>query len=315
MEIWNSQARYLVEKYYETYLYSIKYVLGFSQEGMNLAKDFENDTNVACKNAALDYLDMNMNPRVTQDIYKAFVISLERMGEIRRGFFCILCDARTQSRLKDFWASTNLFYRDRIYFSKDFCRKLVENTIRSSYFTVFYLKRYADRLGELINCKTKRTTEVIYDIPFWTQQQVKNCYYFKEKYFFFFCEKYCEKFHLAKPNSIFDGDLGELKKFVDLIMQTRHEVFDYPDNNMLMNGLTYEEEILRHNYEDVFTIDVFFKSSTGNVQLEKFQTDVVYWGGMDPWESCENSMYELVLARSNMLAVTSTLALILTWLL
>lgn len=303
MELWNSQSRYLIEKYYETYLYSVKYILGFSQEGMDLARDYENDSNLTCRDSAADFLDMNMNLKVTEDIYKAFVISLEKMGEVRRGFYCVLCDARTQTRLKDFWSSTNLFYKDRMYYSKDFCRKLVENTIRSSYFTVFYLKRYAENLATLINCRTKKTEELVYEIPYWTKHQVKNCYYFKDKYFFFFCERYCQKFHLTKANSIFDGDLTELKKFVDLIIETRHEAFDDPSNNILMNGLTYEEDILKYNYEDVFKNDVFFKSSTNRVQLEKFKTDIVYWGGMDPWESCENSLYQLVLAKSSILKI------------
>ena len=93
-------------------------------------------------------------------------------------------------------------------------------------------------------------------------------------------------------------------------METRHEAFDYPNNNILMNGLTYEEDILKYNYEDVFKNDVFFKSSTGRVQLENFKTDIVYWGGMDPWESCESSLYELILANNDIFKITSIFVLV-----
>ena len=223
------------------------------------------------------------------------------MGDIRRGFYCILCDAKTQERLKDFWASTNLFYRDRIYFSKEFCRKLVEHTIRASYFTVFYLKRFAENMSKLISCKTGDSTQLEYEIPFWTKQQVKNCFYFKNRYFFFFCERYCQKFHLTKANAIFDGDLGELRKFVELLMKTRHETFYYPNNNILMDGVGFEEDFLRYQYENVFKDTVFFRPSTKQVMLDTFKTDVVYYGGMDPWESVENSLYQLVLASSSIL--------------
>lgn len=297
MQLWTSQNRYVIEKYYETYLFSVKYILGYSVQGTILAKDLEDSENEKCKAAAVDYLDMNMNPKVTEDIYASYVNSLERMGVIRKGFYCILCDAKTQDRLTDYWSITNLFYDDRIYFSKGFCHELVESTIRSSYYTVFYLKRFAENLATLINCKTnKQQEELVYEIPYWTKQQVKNCYYFKNKYFFFFCERYCEKFHLVKANEIFDGDLSELKKFVDIIMENKDEVFHSPSSNILMTWVTYEEDILKYNYEDVFKNNIFFKASTKRVKLDEFETDVLYFGGMNPWVSCENSLYDLVLA-------------------
>ena len=164
--------------------------------------------------------------------------------------------------MKDFWASTNLFYKDRIYFSKEFCQKLVDHTIQASYFTVYYLKRFAENTATLINCKTGNTTQLEYEIPFWTKQQVKNCFYFKNKYFFFFCEMYCQKFHLTKANSIFDGDLGQLRKFVEHIIKYRNEVFAYPINNILMDGVSYEERFLEEHYDIVFDEVVFFKPTS-----------------------------------------------------
>lgn len=314
MQLWNNQVKYTVERYYETYLYSIKYILGFSQEVYRLAQDYEKSENSTCKNAANDYISMNFNVKITQDIYKSFVTSLEKMGDIRRGFYCIMCDGRTQAKLKDFWATTNLFYRDRIYFSKEFCRKLVDNTIRSSYFTVYYLKRFAENMVTLINCKTGNNTSLEYEIPFTTKQQVKNCYYFKDKYFFFFCENYCEKFHLTRANAIFDGDLGELKKFVEHVMATRQSAFYYPSNNILMDGVGFEEDYLKYYYSEVLKDTVFYRPTTQQVMLDKFKTDVVYYGGMDPWESCENSLYQLVLASAGLAkAFVISVIVLLSW--
>lgn len=314
LQLWNNQNKFLVERYYETYLYSIKYLLGFSQEVFRLANDFQNSTNATCKAAAVDYIAMNFNFKITQDVYKSFVISLEKMGDVRRGFYCILCDARTQEKLQDFWSSSNLFYKDRIYFSKEFCRKLVDNTIRASYFTVFYLKRFVENMTQLVNCKTGNTTNLEYDIPFMTKQQVKNCYYFKNKYFFFFCEKYCEQFHLTKANSIFDGDIFELKKFVEHIMATRNSAFYYPSNNLLMDGVGFEEDYLKYYYSEVTKDVVFFRPTTTQVMLDQFKTDVVYYGGMDPWESCENSLYQLVLASAGLIkAIAIGVIVLLSW--
>ena len=61
---------------------------------------------------------MNLNPQITRDIYKTYNNAIEELGKIRKGFYCILCDARTQENLRDFWLSTNLFYKDRVYFDK-----------------------------------------------------------------------------------------------------------------------------------------------------------------------------------------------------
>ena len=314
MQLWTSQNRYIIEKYYETYLYSVKYILGYSVQGTILAHEFENSEKEECKNAAVDFLDMNMNPKVTEDIYSAYVNSLESMGVLRKGFYCILCDAYTQDRLTDYWSITNLFYNDRIYFSKGFCRELVENTIRSSYYTVFYLKRFAENLATLINCRVNKTEQIVYEIPYWTKEQVKNCYYFKNKYFFFFCERYCEKFHLVKANAIFDGDLTELKKFVNLIMDNKDTVFQSPNSNILMTWVTYEEDILKYNYDSVFQNNVFFKASTKRVQLDEFETDILYFGGMNPWNSCEKSLYELIIASFEILKTTFVIMLFGLWL-
>lgn len=161
---------------------------------------------------------------------------------------------------------------------------MVEKTIRSSYFKIFYLKRFAENLSQLISCSTQEK-KIEFDISYFTTQQVKNCYYFKDKYFFFFCENYCEHFHLTKADSIFDGELLELKKFVDLIMKTKHTVFDYPDNNILMWRVTFEEDLLKKNYEIALNENIYFKASS-RIKLDEFVTDVLYWGGMDPWDSC-----------------------------
>ena len=43
---------------------------------------------------------------------------------------------------------------------------------------------------------------------------------------------------------MFDGDLYELKKFVDLIKANKDKVFNSPNNNILMYMLTFEDDVL-----------------------------------------------------------------------
>ena len=63
-------------------------------EALKLADEFKEAKGV-CKNAADDLKKMNLNPTLTQDIYRTYTAALDEMGKIRKGFYCILCDART----------------------------------------------------------------------------------------------------------------------------------------------------------------------------------------------------------------------------
>lgn len=92
-------------------------------------------------------------------------------------------------------------------------------------------------------------------------------------------------------------------------MKNKHEVFDYPNNNVLMWTVTYEEDLLKKNYEIVFNESIYFKASN-NVKLDNFVTDVVYWGGMDPWSSCEQSMYEISIAGENIFRILGSILMI-----
>jgi hypothetical protein len=298
---WTSGTKAKIERYYEVYLFSLKYILGFSSEGFLLAKDYESSQKAECKQAAGEYQSMNLNPKLTLEMYNTYVNSLTSIGDVRRGFFCTLCDARTQSQLQDFWSSTNIFYSDRIYFSKEFCQTLVDSTIRASYFTINYLKRYAENLSTLMACKSNATDKPSYEIAYLTRQQVKNCFFFKNKYFFFFCENYCENFHLTKASGLFDGDLVNLQKFVNYIAKYRNEVFYYPNNNILMDGMAFQESFMKDSFTDVLKDSVFFKAgSQQQVLLDKFKTDVVYRGGMNAFVPAQNSKFQLVLAGSEL---------------
>ena len=144
---------------------------------------------------------------------------------------------------------------------------MVEVTIRSSYFKVYYLKKFSEHIATLIKCQTGATPEgesdeMEFDLPYFTSMQVRHCYFFKDKYFFFYCEKYCERFHLTKRSSIFDGEIKQLRKFVEYIIDNKHEAFDYPDNNVLMYSVTWEEDLLKENFDIVEEEKIFFPATT-----------------------------------------------------
>ena len=81
----------------------------------------------------------------------------------------------------------------------------------------------------------------------------------RNKFFFYFCEKYCEHFQLTSPTDLFDGNLRELKKIVDFLKVRREKVFDYPENNILTDGVSFELNVLEMNWQLVFDESVFFR--------------------------------------------------------
>ena len=60
--------------------------------------------------------------------------------------------------------------------------------------------------------------------------------------------------------------------------------------------LTYEDDVLADNFKFLESVSKFF-TATNQTDLAKFKTDVVYFGGgMNPWDSCETSLYPLNIA-------------------
>ena len=138
-----------------------------------------------------------------------FKSSIKKFSELRRGFFCFLCDANNQKMVPDFYNTTNLLAYKQIYYSKEFCKRLVDDTITASFYQVYDMKRFLDATSVLVNCKRGRDSEydITYEISLEQQDAVKNCYYFRNKFFFQFCQKYCTLFNITKASPVLEGDL------------------------------------------------------------------------------------------------------------
>lgn len=142
-----------------------------------------------------------------------------------------------------------------------------------------------------MGCINSSSSQIQYQISINQKSQIRNCYYYHKKYFFFFCEQYCENFDLTKPDPIFDGDIIQLKKFVDFIMENRHQAFAFPNNNILTDGVGFEENIIAFNFGEVFKDMVFFRPTTQQVLLDKFKTNFLYYGGIDPIISVQDNEF------------------------
>lgn len=300
--MWNDHDKFIVERHYSTYLYSLKYLLGFVEGVNTLATEFENSQDGDCKNAAVDQLALGMTSSTAAEIFREYEKALEALSTLRKGFYCLLCDALTQDKLKEYWSSGGDYRSDRVYASSVFCKTLVDQTIKASYSTTHYLKRYVENSTTLMGCKIKKPTILNYELSFEAKKQVKNCYYFRDSHFFFFCSGYCQSFNLVRPVPELDGDLGELRKFVSFYIDHREGVFG-EGGNSLIKDLKVEEGFLKENYNHPLESEVFFKPKNEKVDLSGFGTTILNFGGIDIWESVEGSLYQYVVEKTDILRI------------
>lgn len=142
----------------------------------------------------------------------------------------------------------------------------------------------------------KQIQNLTYSVGYMREKRVKNCYYFKEKYFFFFCEGYCEDFSLIKSAGIVEGDLSEIKPFVEFFNNYKEQLFEDPGTNVLMGGMSYEEEYLMENLGNFAKEVVFFPPMSDEVDLKGFEIDVDISSGVNPYFSAEHSQFNIAIA-------------------
>jgi hypothetical protein len=138
-----------------------------------------------------------------------------------------------------------------------------------------------------------------YSIGYLREKRVKNCYYFNQKYFFFFCEGYCEDFSLIKSAGIVEGDLSEIKPFVEFFNKYKEQIFPNPGENVLIGTMSYDEEYLMENLETFAKEVIFFPPMTDDIDLKGFELDVDFTDGVNPYISAEHSKFDISLASQN----------------
>lgn len=63
---------------------------------------------------------------------------------------------------------------------------------------------------------------------------------------------------MTKPSLVFDGDIYQLKKFVDYIKDNKYKYFASPVNNVLMTINTYEDTLINYGFKRSTKIRDFF---------------------------------------------------------
>ena len=310
--LWETQNKHRIEKYYEVLLYSLKYVLGFAVEVERVAKKVKANPNFGSRNCnayADDYLTLNINTELIKEIFFSIVEGLEDIAGLRKGFYCNICDAQTQQDIH--YHRFNPLVSNSFLMNQDFCRQYVSGTIQAAYFQTFYVKPYLEKATDLMSCVLNQEKNLKYDIGYFQEKTVKNCYYFQQKYFFYFCESYCENFSMIKTTSIIEGDMTQLRPFVMFFHDSKDALFDDPENNVLMGRVTYEDEFITENIGSFSKEVIFFPPMTDAVDMKEFLVDVDLEDGVNPYYSAKGAKFTIYLANVNLwnLVIISVISL------
>ena len=332
MEYWNSSLRMGVQQHYSAYLNSIRYLFGFYPEANRLAKriyqrygDTVNPINPVSETPGNEQLQANrqcflaaeklINFQFDKDlvtvIINGFVRLTNMMIELRSGFFCTICDGQSQEILKKFWQEGNTQVKDTLFFSQSFCKQFAAESADGAYYYIFYLYHYLEDLKTLIDCelndqgrrmKPDYTDLKLTPIPETDQNNIKNCFYKRDKALITACEGFCNSFNLAKPHPVIEGDIVTLKKYVEFVNLRAQNAFSTEQNALFKNP----EDIVEIIYENVTKASVmyvFFQSDHQTHLLDSMGSDTLVYGGINPFHSGESNMYHTVLASVNRLLV------------
>lgn len=297
MRLWQTQNQKRIEEYYETYLLTVKYLLGYSTEIGKIAERIKSDSGFGdrkCVARADKYLEMNFNPHLTREVFKSLIGGLEEIARLRKGFYCGLCDAQTLQDIH--YHKFNPFVDSKFALSQSFCRQLVSGTIQAAYFQTFYLKRYLETAADMINCVNNQSVDMDYEIGFIKEKQIKNCYYYQQRYFFYFCEGYCETFNMSKSTSVVEGSLPQMRKFYEMFKREKERLFESPGNNELMGSPSWEEEYIDQRIGHYANETIFFPPVDASAELQEFVIDVQSEGGVDPFFSAKGAEFGIYLA-------------------
>ena len=167
--IWERDRKFQ-EKHHKTVLKINRYILGFTREYSDIAKEIleawdlvkmqgkqANNPRGAANNNNNDYasqkgLPYSLQPskfcakhakrvlesglidrRKVEAFYHDLTSKVEFMENTRRGFYCSLCAAEAQEHFGTHWKIFDWIYADRIYYDKSFCELIHEWSFRTIY--------------------------------------------------------------------------------------------------------------------------------------------------------------------------------------
>lgn len=345
MDFWITNDRHFVERYYESFLLSVRYVLGWIDEVQGLAAHFKptgdfskskNGTRLlgkiegfpgqsgkkeeekmlvgedACNKAAADIEKMKTSKSLIKADFSSIKSYVSKLLEIRKGFYCTLCDSDSQEKNLKLWKVLYPFDSenpDKFIFGYDFCNTFSNIAIPFVNYVFSTMKVYLDSAATLLVCQKQKMldmnadaelnaynrklsfeTRPVYQINPKEKEIFMRCYALKDKKEIFACQNFCTWFDMTTPNPVLDGDIRQMKVFVSLIKHNKN-LFRDPENNILAEDFEAVENTLSLNWNSVFTKKNFFISTDKFGVMDAHNSIVVREEGINPFMSSANNGY------------------------
>ena len=267
-----------------------------------------------CNVAASVIIEQKTNISMIKADFRSIKSYIMKLLEVRKGFYCTICDADTQENLSKAWnkyKENDHEDQTQIFFGSGFCTEFSNIAIPFFKFVLEILKPYLDSAATLMTCKKNHMIEIKaqaelnkqnkkltfenrpeYKIE---QEEAKlylNCSLLKNNKSIFSCKEFCEIFDLTSPNSLVDGDLVQTKIFV-IYFKRNKNLFNNSENNVLIPNQEETESTLLSDWNSVFMKNVFFTSTDNFGMLDQHNTVVLLGEGTNPFHTTEDNGYAL----------------------
>jgi hypothetical protein len=358
MDQWISSDRTFIERYYENFLDSIKYILGWVDEVQDLANHFKpiglhvgnqskainkrvlgqiyNDStsklntlinkgdqknqnklligDKACHKASFDFEQLKISKSLVKADFNSIKSYITKLLEMRKGFYCSICDGESQEKISKNWKvlfPDNQDAPDKFIFGGAFCKEFTDIAIPFVYYIFSILKIYLDSTVTLLVCQKQKLIDMnaeaelnnfnkkvtfenrpVYKVTSKNNEIFLRCEAFKSTRLNVACKDFCKMFDMTSPHEIVDGDINQMKLFVNFIKRNRN-LFRNPENNILIKNVEKHENSISMSYNVVFSKKNFFASNGRFGYMDKYNSIIVPGEGINPFQVAADNGYIL----------------------
>lgn len=267
----------------------------------------------ACNKAAADIKKLVLSKSLMKADFNSIKSYFTKMIEIRKGFYCIICDSETQEKLTKAWKMLfpydNDSHIDKFILSESFCSKFSNIAIPYVFYIFDTLRVYLDAATTLLVCQKEKLisinaekeltaqnkkidfkTRPVYKIANKERSTFQKCYTLKGSKNVFACQQFCTWFDLTAANKVVDGDVLQIKAFISFIKHNKN-LFKNPENNILIKDIQHLEATLSLNWNNVLSTNTFFSSNDKFGVMDLDNTLVIPGEAMDPFPPSVDNGY------------------------
>lgn len=275
---------------------------------MNNFEGLEDDKPMTCQKAAGIFSRLKMSIPIVKADYKLLVKYVNSLAQLRSGFYCTLCDADFQSQTNFYWESS---VDKKFYLGSKFCSQFISIAVPFVKYMFRGFKTYIESATKLIQCKlvangiANDNKQIKFEIPSDHFEDYNECQIgVNNKQGLFSCTNFCKRFDLTTISSMIDGDVPQLRRFVEFF-KTHKEHFKYPQNNFLVASVRDTETLLDLNDETIKQSTVFFSSKIDAEEMNKPNMEIHQSDGVDIFELSRDNKYPLFIESQGIVVVWS----------